>query len=170
MITIGKATIHNCDEEKEIIPYCNKGVKGFNKGHISNHWTGRKHSEETKEKMRIARLKNQPMHNPEVVKKRSQTLIDNKTFAMENNNTWKGGITPISMKIRNSRAYRDWRIAVLERDLYECKKCFFTKENGAELHAHHIKPFSRYRHLRFEVSNGITLCKQCHEKEHEDAK
>jgi hypothetical protein len=166
-VTIGKATINNCDEE---IPCCKAGVKGFIKGHTNKPWLGRKHTEETKEKMRIARLKNQPMHNPEVVKKRSQTLIDNKTFALEKNNTWKGGITPISAKIRQSRQYRDWRISVLTRDNNTCQHCFKDKDSGVYLHAHHIKPFSRYRHLRFEVSNGLTLCKDCHDKVHENDK
>ena len=116
--------------DKELTPYCKKGVKGFIKGHSATHWIGRKHTEETKEKMRIARLKNQPMHNPEVIKKRSQTLIDNKTFAGENSNNWKGGITPISAKIRQSRLYRDWRVAVLLRDNYQCQHCFIKPENN----------------------------------------
>ena len=35
-------------------------------------------------------------------------------------------------------------------------------KKGIYLNAHHIKKFSDYPHLRFELSNGLTLCKDCH--------
>lgn len=71
---------------------------------------------------------------------------------------WKGGITNESHRIRTSSDYKEWRRDVFERDNYTCRKC------GAEenLNAHHILPFSVYPKLRFDVDNGITLCKQCH--------
>lgn len=33
-----------------------------------------------------------------------------------------------------------------------------------KMHADHIKPFAIYPDLRFEVSNGRTLCSACHRK------
>lgn len=74
---------------------------------------------------------------------------------------WKGGITPENRMIRSSAKYRDWRKAVFERDNYTCQECF---ERGGKLNADHIKMFALYPELRFEVSNGRTLCEPCHRK------
>ena len=65
--------------------------------------------------------------------------------------------------IRNSAEARQWRRSVFERDKYICQEC---KNTGIRLHAHHIKEFALYPSLRFEVNNGITLCKLCHNKIH----
>ena len=59
----------------------------------------------------------------------------------------------ILLKIKN------WRIAVFERDNYTCQCC---KNRGSVLNAHHIHNFAKYKDLRFELNNGITLCKKCH--------
>jgi hypothetical protein len=85
----------------------------------------------------------------------------------EKSPNWKGGITPINTKIRNSKEYASWRLAVFERDNYECKKCNSRSKKRAPIYleAHHIKSFSKYTELRFDVNNGITLCSKCHKKE-----
>ena len=72
---------------------------------------------------------------------------------------WKNGITPKNLLIRTSEKYDIWRKKVFERDNYTCQKC---EQKGGTLHAHHIKPFAKFPKLRFVVSNGITLCKKCH--------
>ena len=135
-----------------------------------HHWTGRKHTEETKLKMREARLKNNPMHNPDVVAKRSKTLKERGTFAKENSNTWKGGITSEQVMARNSDEYKVWRDAVFNRDGFSCRHCGDKCGNGHDvhLHAHHIKSFAKHPELRFDVKNGVTLCKACHYKVHKN--
>ena len=75
------------------------------------------------------------------------------------NNLWKGGITPINTRIRQSDEYKTWRKSVFERDDYTCQICFVR---GVEIHADHIKPFSIFKDLRFDISNGRTLCVPCH--------
>jgi hypothetical protein len=76
---------------------------------------------------------------------------------------WQGGITPINKSIRQSFQYKIWRNTVFERDSYQCQDCL---EVGGILNAHHIKHFATHPELRFEIDNGLTLCKSCHNKEH----
>ena len=58
---------------------------------------------------------------------------------------------------RSKREYRIWRVEVIRRDGC-CQCCGSVKER----HAHHIKHATYYKHLRYTVANGITLCSQCH--------
>lgn len=82
--------------------------------------------------------------------------------------SWKGGITPENTKIRNSEQYKKWRREIFARDNYTCVLCGVKNEKGLNkticLNADHIKPFYLYPELRFELSNGRTLCLECHKK------
>src|SRR3990172_5173629 len=71
----------------------------------------------------------------------------------------RGWITPINTLIRNSIKYSNWRKAVFERDDYTCQMC---GKSGIKLHADHIKSFAFHKELRFDISNGRTLCVECH--------
>lgn len=77
----------------------------------------------------------------------------------ENNWNWKGGITPKTMKIRNSKEYINWRNSIYEHDNFTCQCCGI---HGDKLNAHHIMNFSNNEDLRFDINNGITLCEKCH--------
>ena len=85
-------------------------------------------------------------------------------FKGENNPRWKGGIADIGTKIRHSDEYIKWRNACGTRDRIKCRFCGIKKP----LIVHHIKTFEKYPKLRFEVSNGITLCRGCHIKLHRE--
>lgn len=76
---------------------------------------------------------------------------------------WKGGITPQNQKERRSLEYKEWRNSVFRRDSYTCVWCGAT---GGQLHAHHKKPWASFKDLRYDVDNGITLCKACHKEAH----
>lgn len=58
----------------------------------------------------------------------------------------------------NMKKLRHWRKRVFERDNYTCVKC------GArgKLNADHIVRFVDDKSLRYEISNGQTLCISCH--------
>ncbi len=81
----------------------------------------------------------------------------------EKSNNWKGGITSENEKIRKSKRYNIWREKVYKKDDYICQ---IGKKKTKNIVAHHIKPFADYPSLRFEVSNGVTLCRSCHLKLH----
>jgi len=63
---------------------------------------------------------------------------------------------------RNQNLIKQWRLAVFKRDNYTCQMCGKRKD----LQAHHIKSWSEYPELRYDINNGITLCKECHAKLH----
>lgn len=110
-------------------------------GKPSNH-KGKKQSEAAKEKLRV---------------------YATGRWKGEKSPLWKGGVTPAHNQIRNSEEYQAWRVAVYKRDGFKCQHC---KKPDLRLNAHHLKSFSEYPDLRFNVDNGITLCEQCHKKVH----
>lgn len=77
--------------------------------------------------------------------------------------SWKGGVILVTQKDRYTVEYKQWRKAVYHRDNYTCQVC---KIRGSQLNAHHLESFHCNEHLRYEVSNGITLCEGCHERFH----
>ena len=89
-----------------------------------------------------------------------------KTISGSGHWNWKGGLTIITKKIRNSFEYKQWRKSIFERDNYTCVLCGIKNGFGKsiKLQADHIKPFSQYPKLRFSINNGRTLCIDCHKK------
>lgn len=87
------------------------------------------------------------------------------TYQGVNIKDWKGFITPEKTRIRQSKEYTQWRKAVFERDDYTCQCCGArsSKHNPVFLHAHHLDSFADNPNLRFDIENGVTLCKNCHD-------
>ncbi len=135
-------------------------------------------SEETKRKISISRLGDKNwMKRPEVKIKISGSR----------SNLWQGGKALFHKLIKVSGEYITWRKKVFKRDNYTCQDC---GKWGGRLHPHHIKPFAKilrdflHEYNQFslvddketlvrlsftykpfwEVSNGKTLCKDCHKQ------
>lgn len=73
---------------------------------------------------------------------------------------WTGFASTANELARRTPRYAAWRKAVYERDDYTCRMC---GKRGGKMHPHHIKKFSTHPNLRYEVSNGVTLCASpCH--------
>lgn len=64
---------------------------------------------------------------------------------------------------RHYPEYNNWRTDIYKKDNYTCHKC---SQRGVFLNAHHIQNYATHKKLRLDMSNGITLCKLCHDKFH----
>ena len=89
----------------------------------------------------------------------SKNLIGEKSYL------WKDGKSSENRLIRYSKKMDGWRKKVFERDNYICQNCGARNGNGKDIYleAHHIKAFSKFPKLRFALSNGKTLCEDCHD-------
>lgn len=59
--------------------------------------------------------------------------------------------------------YKQWRRDVKIRDGFTCKMPRCGCKQRGKLEVHHILKWVDYPALRFNVINGITLCRKCHE-------
>ena len=90
-----------------------------------------------------------------------------KFYRGNKHHSWQADKSPESCSnaVRRSADYKDWRKAVYERDGYTCTLCGIR---GGSLHAHHLNCFSDFPEQRYDVQNGVTLCKEHHLAFHGD--
>ena len=167
-----------------------KGIKGFQKGHTINKGKklphiGTPHTKEAKiriglaSKKRCSDIKYRQNLSEKISRYYSSLPLSEKTGPLSHH--WKGGITKLADRIRRCFKYRQWRDDVFTRDNFTCQMC---GNRGNNLHAHHIKSFSKiiqfyeittleealnYNEL-WNINNGITLCKKCHNTIHKPKK
>ena len=68
------------------------------------------------------------------------------------------------MRIRRNYqdpTYKDWRREVYKRDKNRCQMPGCTSRK--KLQAHHIRRWADASTLRYDIRNGITLCRTCHD-------
>ena len=152
----------------------NKGTKGVQ---ISTRKgiKQRPHSEETKKKMsktHIGLLKGIPKseeHKKNLSISHMGKKLSDETkqkLSGKNSTNWKGGITPITQRIRHSIKSQQWREKVFNRDNYTCQKCGKKCSNklGPDyIQCHHKEPWRKTKNN--DMTNLITLCLSCHVKE-----
>ncbi len=123
--------------------YCSQKCYHFDSKGKTSPRKGAKLTQETKEKLRIAHLK------------------VNKIRGKENHPSYKKDRNRLSLQAdRLTGQYNDWRKAVYKRDGYQCR--LKNMECSGQIEAHHIFTWKESIPLRFEVSNGITLCHYHH--------
>lgn len=119
---------------------------------------GRKHSKETRRKMR-------ENHKGMTGKEHSAEWVEN--MKGENNPCWVEDRTQLKRREqRNDSLYQDWRKNVLKRDNKKCK--INNRDCKDRLEVHHILGWSEYPELRYNINNGITLCKKHHPRKKEE--
>lgn len=139
----------NCGLPNQGFQKGNRTKSQFKKGHKGyKYWLGKTLSKKIRKKISLSQKGTKKPWVAEINKKRGK----------ESRN-WKGGITPLIKKIRNSSKMKKWRKVVFERDNFTCQIC---GERGCYLEVHHLKRFSDYPGLRFNIDNGIALCRFCH--------
>lgn len=127
------------------------------KGYLSTPWLGKKFTEEHKKN-----ISQSNKNNIKILKHIKELGIKHRGNKHWN---WKGGITDELKALRHTEEYQFWRNKVYARDNWTCQKCDQKLKN---LIAHHIQSFKEYPNLRYDLNNGITLCKSCHKKIHDE--
>jgi len=137
---------------------------------ISIAHKGKKHTEEHRRKNSEAKLGNTYRRGKKWSMKSRKKLSISKTGKKLNEEHKKNislghGGTGTSQRtskryyhLRDSK-YKLWRAKVFERDNWTCQTC---GKRGCYLEPHHIKGWSKYPKLRYDVKNGVTLCIECH--------
>ncbi len=157
-------------ERNEKISFSKKGKRSYKehpKGMLGKH-----HTKKAREKIsENSYTKGKPNEWGKHTKKAKDKIsLANKG---EKSHFWKGGITPLNIKIRELREYKNWIKAVFKRDGYTCQNC---GRKVVELNAHHLKPFYKIRDENriktvkqaikcnelWDIKNGVSLCETCH--------
>jgi hypothetical protein len=142
--------------------------KGVYKRIKPNIWKGKKHSKESRAKMRLSHL-GKYIRSPEGRESFTRKMSG------ANSTSWKGGVWSLNKAIRGLFKYRQWRSDVFERDNWTCQHC---GKRGGKIQPHHIKQFSDILYENniktieqaldceelWNINNGQTLCIPCHIK------
>ncbi len=146
--------------------------KVFQKGQVSPN-KGKRASIKLKEKMSESQKKAwsdgkyTKERNEKIRKSMSKLYAEGKlkigSMKLSKHPNWKGGVSFVYHTERQilmgQSKYKIWRELVFIRDNWTCQEC---GQRGHRLEVHHKKSWRDYQELRFDVSNGKTLCLDCH--------
>lgn len=95
-----------------------------------------------------------------------ETLSSYSSLTGINHSRWNPKLTDEERnKDRNSASkWRRFKYQIKQRDNFICQIC---GARGDKLAAHHLKSWRDFPELRFENSNGVTLCDSCHKQVHQ---
>jgi len=131
---------------------------GFKKGNKlgcgKSYWKGKKFSQKTKLKMRVAQ----------------------KRLVLLGKHHWGNGLsTPLRKAIRECFKYRQWRSDIFTRDNFRCVFCgnsgyieadHYPKSFAEIFYGYNIKSVEDAINCEelWNINNGRTLCEDCHKK------
>lgn len=118
--------------------YCSKKCHG--KATISKAWPGRKHTNITIQKLRLAKIGKFGIE--------ANRYIPDRTKLSVNEHKHLDG------------KYKEWMLSVKRRDAWKCK--INNVDCKGRLESHHILNWKDYPKLRYDINNGITLCHAHH--------
>lgn len=139
------------------------------KTNFSKQRSGKKLTEEHKKKISKSHLgkKLSRKTKSKISKTRKENYAKGKIKLRcgKNNNLWNGGKSSQNKILRNRKEYKRWREKVFKRDNYTCQNCGVRSKKNMNviLQAHHIIPIAVNMFKIYDVDNGITFCKECHE-------
>jgi hypothetical protein len=157
-ISMFKSTLKGC------FNCCKKGREPWNKGKTISM-----------EMKNIMKIKMKGKHNSPKTQFKKGMIPWNKGGKMpqitgEKNYLWISNRTKLkryeNSKERRSPAYAYWRKIVIERDCFECK--INNKDCKGRLEVHHILGFKKFPELKYDINNGITLCRFHHPRKRKD--
>lgn len=127
------------------------------------YWKNKKRYPETIKKISESKIGSVPWNKGKTGFISPKKGIENPSIRGEKHWNWQGGKTPLSISVRMSVQYNEWRKSVYARDNWTCQICNIKQKHPV---AHHLLSFSEYPDKRFEINNGQTLCRSCHKKVH----
>lgn len=79
-------------------------------------------------------------------------------FMGENNPNYNPDLPLEERKGKRGYAVTRWSLAVKRRDNFTCQVCGSTEKPVA----HHLNSYKNDKDARYDIENGITLCRDCH--------
>jgi len=140
-----------CNKEITVPPhlktrkkFCSRSCLG--KFLLPKVWIGRKHTEESKYKMKFRNIPKGKNHYKWIEDRKLKKYQDSEE--------------------KRSPMYKMWRKSVCDRDKWVCRIADVNCDGRLEVH--HILSWRDYPELRYDINNGITLCHAHHPRKRDN--